>query len=553
LSLSRTSSAAPRSWSAAAAAVLGLVAADLIFFRVQILNGFTALWGDRADGGIEAAILEHWYNVARGYSDWAQTNYFYPAKRTIGYNDGYFLYGLLHAVFRASGADLFVASQLVDIAVKSIGFLSLFVLLRRHFAAGAGYALLGAALFTLGHATYMQAFHQQLLSVGFAPLLTLLLLDAHAALRAERPVRFALLGGLAALLYGAWLLTAFYMAWFYGLFALCVVLLSPLSGGLRAGRDLPALYWRHRWATLAVAAGLALALVPFLFVYLPKAAETGAHDWANVLPYAPTLNDAVNLGPGNALFGRLFGWLCRYCTTDNYEALMGVPPILMCLFLVGWAWTMLAYRGPHAALLRAVALATVVTWLLTFRFHRHGEWHSLWRLIHDHVPGAKGVRVVARYQVLLTLPVVAIAVLALQGMNRRTPLAILSLLAVLLVLEQLGTGPAVNDRALELARIAVPPPPSECRAFFVTRAEGQDGASDFMRLYPHNVEAMMIAELNHLPTINGFSTFNPPGWDFAEPTRDDYPDRVRRYAERFGLHGLCRLDLRSKQWSMAIP
>ncbi len=533
----------------AAAMLLGLVIADGIFFRVPFANGFTRLWGDRTDGGIEAAILEHWYNVVRGYAGWSQTFYFHPAPGTLGYNDGYFLYGLLHAMFRALGADLFVASQLVDIAVKTTGFLALYVLLRRHFAARVPFAVLAAVLFTIGHATYMQAFHQQLLSVAFAPLLTVLLLDALLALRADRPVRFALLAGGAAAFYGAWLLTAFYMAWFFGLFAAAITVVSPLAGSLRACRDLPARYWRHRWATLAIVVVFALALVPFLLAYLPKAGETGMHSWIEAFTFTPTPNDALNVGTASYMFGRFFGWLCRFCTADNYEDLMGMPPILVYLFVVGWFWSLFAYRGPNAALLRAAALASALTWVLLFRF----GWRSGWHWIYNHVPGAKGVRVVSRYQILLTFPVVTIAVLALQGMNARTPRTLLLLVAALLVLEQIGTSPAVNDRREELARIAVPPPPADCRSFFTTAAQGQDGSSEVMRMYPHNVEAMMIAELVHLPTLNGYSTFNPPGWNFAEPTRADYLDRVRAYAARFGLHGVCQLDLQTKRWSMAIP
>ena len=68
--------------------IAALVLANLVFFRVPIFNGFTRLWGDHFDGGIEATILEHWYNVVRGYSPWSQTEYFYPVSGTLGYNDG---------------------------------------------------------------------------------------------------------------------------------------------------------------------------------------------------------------------------------------------------------------------------------------------------------------------------------------------------------------------------------------------------------------------------------------------------------------------------------
>jgi len=68
-------------------------------------------------------------------------------------------------------------------------------------------------------------------------------------------------------------------------------------------------------------------------------------------------------------------------------------------------------------------------------------------------------------------------------------------------------------------------------------------------LYPHNVDAMLLAELWRMPTINGFSTFNPPDWNFASPRAPDYDARVLAYARRHGLRGLCRLDVRqARPW-----
>src|SRR4051812_36857890 len=162
--------------------IAALALADLVFFRVPIFNGFTRMWGDHLDGGIEATILEHWYNVVRGYSHWSQTNYFYPATRTIGYNDGYFLYGLIHSVFRLLGLDIIISSQLTDIVLKSTGFISFYLFVRTAFFTCFAYAVLGAAIFTIGHATFMHAFHQQLLSVCFAPLVAWLLILTYRAL-----------------------------------------------------------------------------------------------------------------------------------------------------------------------------------------------------------------------------------------------------------------------------------------------------------------------------------------------------------------------------------
>src|SRR5690348_1563008 len=83
--------------------LLGALAAVLclaVFFRAELRNGFTLLLGDRHDGVIALAILEHWRNVLRGAEPWNRMAYFWPVPDTLGYNDGFLAFGLLHAVFR---------------------------------------------------------------------------------------------------------------------------------------------------------------------------------------------------------------------------------------------------------------------------------------------------------------------------------------------------------------------------------------------------------------------------------------------------------------------
>jgi hypothetical protein len=104
---------------------------------------------------------------------------------------------------------------------------------------------------------------------------------------------------------------------------------------------------------------------------------------------------------------------------------------------------------------------------------------------------------------------------------------------------------------------AIPPPPASCASFYAvaTRRDEPLYLSTFKhQLYPHNVDAMLLAELWRVPTINGFSTFNPPDWNFASPLAADYDARITAYARRHGLRGLCRLDMRqARPWSRLVP
>lgn len=525
----------------AAAVALAGAASLAVVFRVQLLTRFGQLWGDQFDGGIEAAVLEHWFNVLRGWEPWNRTAYFAPYADTLGYNDGYLLYGLLHAAFRAAGADVFVASALVDMAVRAVGFAAMFLLLRRAANCRFPFALWGACVFTLAHGLFKHSVHQQLLSAAFAPALALLAWHAWRALAAGRTRAFMAWGAASGLFWGAWLLTAFYMAWFCTLFAAVLALVAvPVAGRTRV-RAAAGLVRRHPAACAAVVAVAVLSAVPFLVVYLPKLRETGGQAWWQIRYFLPRVNDLINLGPDSEMWGRLAPVACVACTRGNFEMTDGITPILLWAFAAGT----LSFFGRNRRLLLAVALASTLCALLTVRWGGFAPWWLVWKL----VPGAGGVRVVSRFLLFLSAPVVVVATAYAQDVAARIPRHIALLLAGLVLLEQAEPGYPMYTRKVELARLEVPPPPADCRAFYVSATEGSEAPGEVFLLYPHNVEAMLIAELIHLPTVNGHSTFDPPDWNFADPLRPDYEDRVRAYARAHGLvPGLCRLDLRTKRW-----
>ena len=537
------------------ASVLTLACAACVcaFFRNQIANGFTLLLGDRHDAVIALSILEHWRNVLAGAAEWSRTAYFHPVPDTLGYNDGYLLFGLVYAAFRAAGADPFLGGELTNMAMRAVGFLGMHAACRRVLGLSFGWSLLGAALFTLSNNLFIRASHAQLFSVGFLPVLAVLLREAGAALIARR--RAALLGWGAAfvLLFAALLMTGFYMAWYF-LFLSGATFLSWLLIAGKAPRRALFSALRAEQAPLALLAALAAAAnLPFLLLYLPKAAETGMHPWEMALQHAPTPLDALHVGEANLLFGWLVTLLneaFRPGFPAWSERMTGLPPVLLLVFAASLAWLWRRAEGMEPvrrAWLQALALATLATWALTLRFGDATGWWFVWSA----VPGARAARVVARYQLVLVMPVVGLALLALSAWARRLPAAGVAALAAVLLLEQAnGYAPLFLDRPLELARLrSVPAPPAECRAFWVSAARAESRFGEAVEdPYNHNTEAMLVASVLRLPTVNGISTFNPPGWPAGWPGQPGYEVEVGAWAAAHGLTGLCALDLQRMAW-----
>jgi hypothetical protein len=277
----------------------------------------------------------------------------------------------------------------------------------------------------------------------------------------------------------------------------------------------------------------------------------------------------VNVGPGNYVWGWLFAplhALLHHLLPDDpnlprrvlggeHEA--GFPLAMVALLLVA-AWRIVVRRrvgaGEAPVTLRAFTLAMMVAWLLTLQF-----WYaSPWLLVFELVPGAKGLRTVSRYQLWLTLPFLLIIVAGWRAQAARLrgerP-AWLAAIVALLVAENLGAEtPAQLSRTEQRAALSdIPPPPRDCRVFYVTASRVTEPlyiSEELHKLYPHNVDGMFLAELWRVPTINGFSTFNPPDWNFGDPMAADYDARVRVYVGRHGLRDVCRLDMRRSQpWS----
>ena len=513
----------------------------LLFFRDAVGTGFDRLMGDPLDGFIQLAIVQHWENVRLGIESWNAPAYFYPWPGTLGYNDGYLLVGLLYGVARSLSLDPFVAQTAAFMVIRAIG--CVFFVLFGVEALGLGFAasVIGGATVTVASNLYTQSAHGQLLTVSLAPLFAWLLWRAGRRIAAGQPLAACAWGAGAAALFGAWLLTAFYTVWFTTFLLLLTGLAALPFAPIR-----PLL----KWPVLVIGACFAVAALPFAWVYLPKAHETGGHSMAETLYYAPSLLDLLDLGRSNLLFGRLDGWIGDHLR-PGYPAMsehsVGFGPIMLALALCGGviAWR----RRRQAPLPLALALATAAALLLCVHIGPHTLWYGVYHL----VPGAGAIRVTARFALLLTLPIAAVAMLPLQRLRP----ALMIPLALLLLAEELSTQSAAGiDRPAELAFLAAIPPTSDgCRVFFTEGRSTHRIGLPIDDIYPHNTDAMLIASLRGLRTINGVSTFNPPDWDLVRPTQPGYLRKISHYLGRHAIADaeVCGLDLTTNTWQEGPP
>lgn len=524
-----------------------------IQFRVQILNGFTTLYGDSYDAAIVVAILEHWRNVFAGDSHWSQLYYFYPYQNTLAQTDGYFIIGVIYSVVRLFSGDPFVSSELSNMVVRAIGFLSFYWMLRKVFDIRFGWAVFAAGLFIIANNLTVHGTRVQLATLAFAPFVSTLLYRAYQGLLADEPKRLLAWGSGAGIALGAWALTCFYILWFYVFFtvALGLALLYVASKAQRLE------FWqalkRHKWTVLAVGIVAIVSMLPLLSVYLPKAAESGVRSYGSSQAYAVTLPGILQVGESNILFGELYNKLLKlvvpgYTWAGEYYN-TGIAPIIFVLFCcAGWAIYQNRSRSPSGPLMWAIFLASVITWLCVIRVGKV----SLWFFVYHLFPGAKALNVIGAYQIFLSFPIVVVVTVYLCKLIPRLPLGILLILSALLIGEEMNRSYIALDRQAELAKVAgLSKAPEGCEVFYVSGWPKQESQID--KIYAHNVSAMLIAELLQMPTINGFASFNPPDWNLADPNDGSYDQRVRVYLNKHDIQHVCKLELATKQWQVIAP
>jgi hypothetical protein len=300
----------------------------------------------------------------------------------------------------------------------------------------------------------------------------------------------------------------------------------------------------------------AASLFPFASVYLRGFGSEKHRVWEEILPYVPSVFDVLNVGENNFIFGRLVGFAqrtCQICDIGPRGLDVGFGPILflitgLCILDVFRKKLLIAHE--ERLLVLGTTVGLLVAWLISLKI----SGHTLWYFIYTLVPGAEGLRVVSRFQLLLTAPVVMLAIYWLSKVTVSWNKPIVLVLCGVLLVEEINTSSTVRlDRMAELSRtVSLATPPAECQAFFITTAADQskmDSGFVIGALYSHNVDAMLIAEHFNLPTINGYASFNPSDWNFGYPTKHEYEMRIYKYASTHGISRLCRLDPIANRWS----
>jgi len=548
----------------------GIVGACQVYHS-QFFSGFDLFPGPRGDTRLSAYLIEHWYQVLLGRADWLSPAMFYPVKGALGFSDLYLAYVPLYSLLRLGGYDIFLALSLTVIVLCYLNFIACFGLLNRVLGFSAMASCAGAMFFAFNNPKLAQSDHLQLQPVLLLPIIAALVFRFFTEAETLTAKKAFGLLSLAAVCLNLQLLTSFYIGWFFVFWGLLFLLMS--LSVLRSREFILGALRRHGPALVGGLIVFVVALVPFLLVYVPAVLSVGGY---GVLPqYIPEVRSYLLMADGNYVWDSFTASiLAQSGAGPDWGRRIGiglVPSVAWIGISIFALWLIQksrklrpgnnghnerAHQRNHVGylFLGLLILATNLLFIIGWQY----RGHSLWNYVYLLVPGARAIRAVARFAIVLTLPMaIAVAFILERGIQniarRKTVSARVGLGAAMLgvtafgLVEQLNSGDgqyySISAEKMRLERLAAKLP-GDCSAFYV--AAGPLGPVDQNAFedqqYMH--DAMLVSELRQVPTLNGRSGKSPPDWALRNVRAPDYEQNVRRWIERNNIKGnVCRLEI----------
>ena len=534
----------------------------IVIYRFQFANNFSILQGDLTayDNTIQSSILEHWFNFFKGNANWLDAGYFYPYSRTIAQTDGYFLTGIIYTPFRFLSIEPYLATELVGLTLKVIGFFGALILSRRVFKLSLNYSLLVSTLFTLSNAMTSHGYRIQLATVAFVPWLFLIHFETLKSFFAKNWSRFISLGTLGSIFFGAWCITCFYMAWFYAFYSaiLGLILLYAFRKNLK---NYTVIFKSSLKPLLTVIFFTLVSLVPFIYAYYPKSLETGTRVYEKISFTTLTFENLFQLGSNNKFYSPIYTKLLSVFSpnyqTDNWEYYnMGINLLIFLLALYALIkFGRTKNKSLELKFLVSSTAAAIIGMLTILQLFGKSPWQFIFELI----PGAKALSVTNTFMLLLSLPLYIGSVYLISKL--RLKIFVLVPLVALLIASEINDPLLKVDRKVQFSmNVEVSKPPVECEVFYAGGWQNQEsfyGVWEWINnQYAHNVSAMMIAQIVNIPTINGMASFIPKDYDLVgpngtafSPNSQEYEDRVQKYIKKYDIENICKLELNEKKWT----
>lgn len=471
-----------------------LIVGMTMAFHPMLLSGFAHAQADPADSRLLNYVLEHGHRWLGGEGDLWNPNYFYPQRNAAAFSE--VMLGLLpfYSLWRWAGLPPDSAFQGWMLTMGALNYLAAWLFFRRALSFGAPAAAFGAFLFSFGASRLAQLGHQQLLPHFFT------VLALHALVRlfqgaTPQQSRFWIAVFFASVTLQ--IHSGVYHGWF-----LCFVLGLSLLWAmvLREQRErLWSVVRLHPVAWVAGAVGMMLSLVPLAQPYLLAAREVGYRSFSEAEGMLPRFQSWFHMGWQSWLYGWTASLRPFRTLPMEWEHRLGLGAVTTVVMVVS------LWRERHRPLVKLM-VAVSVSAILLVSYYRWG--FSFWRGLFHLVPGANALRAVSRMGLLLLIPAslgLAYFVERFHAHRRRWLVLLFAAVSVLEQGQRAGWHDKLSQRAdVETLAARIP---GGCEAFFYAPVQSAKSWE------VTHLDAIWVAMLRGIPTVNGYSGNFPRGWE----------------------------------------
>ena len=514
----------PRLKSLLPAIVFLLVA--FVIGPLKQLDLLSLMPGDLGDARLNNYFLENIYQFIRGRSpSLIHLGFFYPFTYVGGFSDNLFGSSPFYLLARAISGEPDTAFQIWYLIGYLINYFAAYYALRKleisRVASIAGSLLFAFALPVTGQSEHAQLHYR------FAVPLSLVAFIQFLATKNWLNLIKAI----------GWLVWQFYCSIYIGFFLL--LSLSTMSGyyamkfysiDKRNSKPLsnnfylqwqqwPRLTrWKFAFAVVFIGLSMAILFYPYIQVTLLYGAK---RTFREISPMLPRLQSYF-FSDESWLWKSSSAWFGTLPLPWEHRLWIGAVPMILTVFGLRAG---ISQKRSLTFFLMASSLITMIVLTLFL-----GSF-SPWRLL-SWLPLASAIRAMARIILVLLFPIAYLCAFAIDQLKNKNSQIISFLPAVLILLmifEFSATSPSVSSKAewrtrLNTLEATLPADLTKKSVVFFAQMKGP--------FYADELDAMWVALMRGLPTLNGYSGMLPPGYsqeygnDCNEPAR-----RVQAYID----------------------
>lgn len=500
------------------------LAAGFFGYLLPVIGYFSSVPGDLADARFNNAILEHLYRwvIGQDRSLWSPP-FFYPFERALAFSDNHFGSAAPYIVFRWLGFPREIAYDLWFVVGGLLNYLAGFFVLRR-----LGFSNLaasgGAFIFAFSLPTHLhQEAHSQLLYRFAVPLAVL---GVYRALDTGRLFHFWHVF--------FWTAVQFYCSIYLGVFLVYLlgsIILAALlsrSGFGKVTRMIKSIVGESTFGVIClvvIAVLSVLAVGWLLYAYQMVAREYGfSRPVSEISPMLPRLESYL-ISDASLLSSWIGRWIMDTPFRWEHQMFIGIGP--MVVVISGIFVALMSSQKRESG--RVAFISFVLLVIGTLHIGEHSFY--LWLL---KIPGVGSIRAVSRIILVMMLP---LAILGSVGIDRIKDVEVFQgrrrmLLLIIGLVFLLGAEPvfsrhynepisAWRDRIAALKKL-LPNRLVDRPILYVSQSLAEP-------YYFTELDAMLLAQDVGIPTLNGASGNDPPGYIKPEPCISPM-NRVYAYA-----------------------